>query len=482
MAIFNLSISAKYFGVSIDRDVWLLALNAVIILDVAIWAPINDTFRAKFLFTKADKGEAVALQQTGSLLLFINLTTIALVAFIMVFPSIFAKLLAPSYDAYKYDALIFMIRVVAPTFLLNQVSKILISVLNTYNSFVMPEIGGLFIQFFTFVVIVTLAPKMGIMSLAISYYAGLLLFVVLLILQLRKHKINLFQHMFRAKLKLALPFFAFSLPFFLPHFVSQLNLIVEKSLAASTFTGAVSMLDYARKFIDVPLDVLIGILVSLLVPVLTVKFAERLTTDFVAEFLKIYQFGFLIIAVIVGMFTGCSDAIVDFLYNKGNISAAYLLQISNLTRLYSWCSLCVFLYHIFGVTLIATNRGKLFAFYGVIAHIVMIGINLLFFRGFGTYVFPVSLGLSHLLAAIAMSFYFPVKDRRFFKVSIKYALLVASIGILMYVVNRVIVLESALFIIILNMIALSTILLTTIFVGRFEERNIIRKYLGKVFA
>lgn len=482
-AILNLSFSAKYFGVSLERDIWLLALNAVIIFEVAIWAPLNDTFRAKFLFVKADKGEAEALQQTKSLLLLINLITILLVSLMMIFPDLISTLLAPGYKDGQKELLNFMIRLLAPTFLLTQVTKILTSILNTYNSFIIPEITGLITQVFTLVVIVTLAPSMGIVSLAFSYYSGLILLLALLILQLRKHKVNLFHRLLNTKLSAALPFFAFSLPFFLPHFTAQLNLIVEKSLATSTATGAVSILDYSRKFTDIPLDVLIGIFVSLLVPVLTSKFSAGLKQEFFEAFRKIYQFGFLIVALIVGMFTGCADGIVDFLYKNGTIGTEALRQIGKLTMFYSWAAFGVFLYHIFGLSLLSAKRGKLFAFYGTLAQLFMIGINFYFFKGFGIFIFPLSLGSSHFIAAVIMSFYFPFRTKRLLNITMKYSLMVIAIGILMHTVNEYLVtFETPILVIIFNVILLNVILVAGIFITRMEERYIIQRYLKKLFS
>ncbi|WP_431293714.1 lipid II flippase MurJ [Pedobacter sp. P26] len=224
-AILNLSFSAKYFGVSFQRDVWLLALNAIVILDIAIWAPLNDTFRAKFLFIKAEKGEEEALQQTRSLLLFINLITFLLVAFIMLFPGSIGRLLAPAYGDIEQAELRFMIRVVAPSFLLNQITKILTSILNTYNAFIIPEITGFITQVFTLVVILTLAPSMGIISLAISYYVGLILLLVMLLMQLNKREIKLFKGVSKITLRQALPFFTFSLPFFYHTLVPRSTLL-----------------------------------------------------------------------------------------------------------------------------------------------------------------------------------------------------------------------------------------------------------------
>ena len=70
VGILNLSLTAKYFGVSLEKDVWLLAISVVLFLDMAFWGPINETFRSKFIFLRSEIGEIKALQKTKSLLFF----------------------------------------------------------------------------------------------------------------------------------------------------------------------------------------------------------------------------------------------------------------------------------------------------------------------------------------------------------------------------------------------------------------------------
>ena len=40
---------ANFFGVSKEKDVWLVAYTLIISIDLAIWGPLNDIFRTKFI-------------------------------------------------------------------------------------------------------------------------------------------------------------------------------------------------------------------------------------------------------------------------------------------------------------------------------------------------------------------------------------------------------------------------------------------------
>lgn len=478
-AVLNLSFSAKYFGVSLERDVWLLALNAIIVFDGAIWGPINETFRAKFLFIKAAEGEAEALRKTKSLFFFTNAISIILVCVIMIFPTTVANLLAPKYTGSKLNDLILMIRVLAPIFLLTQINKLLNSVLNAYGSFIMPEVVGIISQLSTTVLLVTLASSIGIFSLAISYYFGLIVLLSLLFLKLSSLKVGLFMNWQRSDLTAFKVFLIYSLPFFLPYLIGQISQVIEKSLASS-FTGGVSIVDYSRKFSDIPMEVLVGILVSMLVPILSTLYAANKREQFVDEFKRMYQFGFMIVIIIIAMLSVCPEAFVNILYGDGDITKSELHRISNMTRFYGFATLPVYMYSVFGAALLSANRGSRYALYGSLAQLIMISLNLTFYERIGVYVFPISLLLSHLFSAVLLSQQFPVKNSFLGFVTLKYVTLLSVIVGLMMVVKDLVCTGNEFICIALNLMLLLSLMVSAFFLFKFEERNLIVNIYRKI--
>jgi putative peptidoglycan lipid II flippase len=471
-AVINLSLSAKYFGVSLERDVWILALNCIVIFDIAIWGPINETFRAKFLFLKEEEGGQSALKKTQSLFLFTNVVTILLVAVLVIFPQGIAGLIAPDFQGSKLIGLILMIRLVAPSFLLNQVTQLLISILNAYDSFVIPELTGLVTQILTLALVILLAPSIGIFTLAIAYYVGLLLLLIFLIIQLKRFKIQLFKNFDFFVWNDFKPFIIFALPFFFPYAISQLNLIIEKSIASSFHIGSVSILDYSRKFSDIPLDVLRSVFMTLLIPILSSSFAKKERETFAAEFQKMYQFGFIVIVIIIGMLNSCPEAFVNILYQKGHISKESLSEIVQLTRLYSWTTLSIFLYLMFGSALLSSEKGKVYGVYGSIAQVLMIILNLGFSGMFNIYIFPYSLFTSHLIAACAMACYFPFKHNGILSSTIRNGMLLFIIvGIMYYLRQWMLTFQNQYLIVILNFLLLMTLLGTSVIFMKQKKRR-----------
>lgn len=435
-SLLNLSLSAKYFGVSLDRDVWILAINTIVVFDLAIWGPLNETFRTKFLFIRAEEGEQTALSKTGGLILFTALLTSFLVMIIWLNSLSLAQIIAPAYGVEQLLVLSSMIKVVVPALLITQLTKLITAVLNCYNSFVIPEISGMITQVFTLVVLITLAPIMGIVSLAISYYFGLLLYLILLIIQLKRYHLNLFSKLRISHLRTVSTFILFSLPMFLPYLFGQLHAVIEKRIASTIKVGTVSTMDYAKKFSDIPMEVLLSIIMTMLVPILSSLYSKKDETGFVREFRKIYQLGLLLVTFIIVMFTVSPDAFINILYDKGSIAEDSLRQIVLLTTLYSWAVLSVFLYQAYGAVLLSSNKRMHYAFIGVAAQLLMISLNLAFYDSSGVYIFPISLFTSHLIASGLMAFYFPFANNRLRIVTLKYVALLTGMCSGMYYLNK----------------------------------------------
>lgn len=482
IGILNLSFSAKYFGVSIDRDVWILAFNSIIILDTALWGPINETFRAKFISLKEISGEHLALRKTKSLLLFTLLVSGFVVCLIMIYPSIIGMLVAPSYKDLQLASLLKMLVYVAPCFFFNQLIQIGISLLNAYESFYIPEISSFISVVINLALIVFLAPKIGIYALLVAYYLSFFILLFLVLYQIRKFRIPIFSGYTQVRWNDFSVFIVFALPFFFPYFLGQISAIIEKTIASSLGSGTVSMVDYSRKFTDMFLSVLSGVLTTILVPLLSLKFAQKKPREFVSGFLEIYQVGLLAVTFMVVMFTACPDAFVDILYNKGSIDAQELRGISILTMFYSWSGFSIFMYLVFGLALLSSGMGKKYAFWGIVAQASSIIFSIVLVKIFGINVFPLATFVSHLLAAGVMLNSFPYKKRKVLKITWKYLgilLLGMSVMWSLNSINPFVL--SPLTKITFNAALLSALVLSCIFIFKLEERMILIKLGAKLF-
>jgi peptidoglycan biosynthesis protein MviN/MurJ (putative lipid II flippase) len=279
---------------------------------------------------------------------------------------------------------------------------------------------GFFSTFLNLALIYFLAPKIGIYSLAYSYYIGLFVLLILLIIEFRKKKIALLRYR-NFNIKYVYVFLIFALPYYAPYFFGQVNSLIEKSIASYIGQGTVSMVDYSRKFIDIPLSVLGSVLSTILLPALSLSFARGKVKDYIREFNDMLQLGLLIMFSFIAFMMIGSDDLIGVLYSKG-ISGDKLLEITHLTMFYSITSIGLFLYYIMNFSLLSMNKGKIGASLGIGIQITMMLLNLCLFKKVGVFIYPISLFISHFGGSLVMYRYTRFKSATTLKLALKYTL------------------------------------------------------------
>lgn len=481
-SVIGLSLAAKYFGVSLDRDMWLIALNCIVVVNLSVWGPINETFRAKFIILREEQGEKRVLERLRSLLVVTLIVTLVLIGCLFAFSYPVARLLAPAYGDEQIAALVLMLLVVVPSLLFDQFSQLGISILNAYDSFFVPEISNCIAALVNIASMILLAPHIGIYALAVSYYIGLILMLSLVGYEVYLRKVPIFSGDIRIKLGDFKPFFVYALPFFIPYFFIQVNFLLEKSLGNLLGEGVVSMLDYSRKFVDIPINVLTSVLLTMLVPVLSSRFAKRDPIGFLADFKQVYQFGFLIVTALIALLCSSAEELIGIiLYHKEQMSFGTIVKISSLANYYAWSALVNFFYIIFGLALLATNRGKIYAFFGVLAQLIMIGLNVAYYQTFGVYTFPLTFIVAHSISAAALFAYFPYPNRRnLFAVTLKYLIYLAVVVMGSYLLTGLIPNgDNSYAILIANGSIILIVMFALLFILRLEERLFIVQYWRK---
>lgn len=477
----SLSFSAKYYGVSLEKDTWLLAISIIVFLDLAIWGAINETFRSKFIFMREELGEYEALNKTKSLIFFIFFFSVLISIIVFLFPGFLGQIIAPKYDDNQLNGLVHMILIATPILLINQITAIGTSILNAYDSFFIPEISGFVSAIINLLLLIVLAPIIGIYALVISYYIGVLLLFGLIYTQVYKLQINLFSGYKNIKFDDFLIFLIFALPFFFPYLLSQIFGILEKTLASSIGIGYVSILDYSRRFSSIIQGILSSVLVTILVPVLSKNYIEKKVIEFESNFLQIFQLGLLFLTFVIGVFTSSSSSLVNVFFDRGTISKTALQEISELMIFYIWSNLALFIYIIFGMVLLSTGAVKKYAFWGVVAQIISIALIFIFIKNAGVYIFPISLFASHLFAGLVMFWFFPYKSKLFYRISFKYlCILLFTVLAVFFIDKSLFRFSNAIISIGVNSFLTLVILLLMIVLFKLEEKKHIENFIKKV--
>lgn len=402
LSIFILTLSAKYFGVSVDMDIWIIITSVISTINLSIWGPINETFRAKFVFIKEQEGEKSALLKTGSLLFFILIVTLICSFLLALFSKSLVPYFASSLVGSQKQVFVSILLLMIPSFVINELTSIGTSVLNAYDVFYMPEVMGIVSSVLNLFCIIVLAPHIGIKSLIIAQYFSSVILIFLIFYFFKKSKIHIFRGGFAFNWKHIKPFIYFALPFFFPYIIAQFNIILEKNLANSLGIGIVSIVNYASQFKGIIQSVFSSVLVTVMVPSLANRFANKNPEDFKHILNDNIQIVFISLSFIVPFLFAAASPIANLLYNHGGIDESSIEAIVYLIRFYSFSIISVMLYLIFGLALLAQQLGKIYAIQGVIAQIITILINVFFYKRLGPTVFPLSLLISHFLVSLFM--------------------------------------------------------------------------------
>jgi putative peptidoglycan lipid II flippase len=406
-SIIVLMLAAQLFGVGIKREMWLLSLNFVTVLNLSIWGPLNETFRAKFILLKGEEGEVLALQRTRSLFV----VTLIVLGVIVVLADLFidpiTRIIAPSYGEMELLEIGIMLKWMLWTCIFAQATLLLSSILNAYQSFYIPEICGLVSGILNIAIIYFLSGTIGIYAFVVGNYISVILLLIVLIYQIKKRNIPLFSTPIKLNWSMYKPFILFSIPFFLPYLVGQANNLIEKSLSALIGGHTVASIDYAKKIPEIFQTVLTSVLTTLMVPLLTLKASEGNMIDFRAESKKFIQLVFLMLILVLPVVQFAALPISEFLFSSPQIERKDLVQIADLLKYYTYALFPIFGYLIFGLMLLSQGKNKLYAFWGMLAQVIMILINVFCYKYFGTYTFVSALIISHTIAAVAMMKYLP---------------------------------------------------------------------------
>ena len=402
MSLITVALTAKYFGVSVEKDAWLLVSVMLSSITLLVWGPINETFRAKFIFIRERESEGKALQSASALCSGIVVTTCAIIFLLAIFASPIADFSAMDlhHDGIAWFLSLFL--VLLPTLLIEEINNIASSILNAYDIFYLPEIVGSVTVFAYIAILIFVAPAIGIYAMVIGQYVSTITLTVVLFIAIRRKKLFSLSWFTKPDFRLVKPFIIYALPFFLPYAIAQFNAFSERWLAGILGVGNISILDFGRRFTVILQSVISGILTTIMVPMLAKAHASNDSSEFSAKLNEHLSVIYGIMLLAIPLLFGASYPLCDFLYHRGSVTTQNIVEISTLCQLYAMAFLCVMIYVVFGNVLLASEKGKPYAFWGVIAQVLVMALNFGLVAKIGLIIFPISLGIVHLVTGCIM--------------------------------------------------------------------------------
>jgi peptidoglycan biosynthesis protein MviN/MurJ (putative lipid II flippase) len=437
LGLCSIALAANYFGATRERDSWVLATSAVLIVTQVVFGPLNETLRTRFIHLRERAGEDVAIRTFNSVIgvaLFVSLVVSILIVF---FPDAVSYSIAPGFSDGDHRYLNTMVRWVFPSLLLSEISLLWTAVLNSYRSFFIPDVTGVFSAAITIVCMVVLSPAIGIYSLVVGMYAGL----IFLLLILAHRLVNIRQGLANvhapsvAAVKI---FFLFSAPFYLPYVFGQGYLAFERILCTLIGIGSASVLDYARKFVDIPISVLTGVSASVLAPILAGLFSSGKDGEAWTEALKHLRMVVLGIAPIAIVLVVCSSELVEVLFARGAFAREQVEVTASTVMWFGVGVVSIAMYSVAGQVYIARQKVASYSLITAASFLFSMALSLFLYRRYGVPALALSWTAGHSVAALLLLLNMHGHRIYVFREVIRLLVIVGSVGILGWVAHTLV--------------------------------------------
>lgn len=403
LSLLFLLICARLFGVGVTMDSWVFASGLVAAAGMFAWGPVNEIVRSRFLLQAARSSFAEAAQSATRLMRFTALGSVLLALVLWLAGPWLLPLLYTGADA-ESDRLVLQVFVLMlPSLVLGQVLALGAAYLNCCDMIYAPECIGVGAALLSLGCVYALGPSLDVYALIVAHYAGLL-FSVLGVLVLLLHRRFLGAELQPAFGPMVRDYLLFSVPLFFSYGAGQANGMLEKALASSLGAGMVSSVNYASQIKSTLQAVVSSVLFSLAVPRLTHAQATGCSLhEFSLVWREVQRVVVLFLLVVLPPFWGGADLITTVLFGASRVSVGQQSLVTDLIRWYLIALFPVALYLVHGSALLAQQKGRSYAVWGVASQAISACCCLLLVQMLGPKVFPVALLFSHGLAAVAMA-------------------------------------------------------------------------------
>lgn len=254
IALIREILTAKFFGFSIEVDIYLLAFSFISIFTLIFAAgPLQNSFIPLFsdYYYKNKKSAWIFFSKILNLIIILNFIIITTIATILFFKPSFLFIIAPGLEISKIKSLSVFINILLITIPLVSFIMLLTSVLQFFGNFSLPAFSPVLNNMIIIIAILFFHKNLGINSLIFGVILGTFLSVILLGLGVLKYKplYSLQIILLDSEIK---KFLSLALPMMLIIFIDQINALIQKTILTTTGEGNIAILNYAYKLVSIP--------------------------------------------------------------------------------------------------------------------------------------------------------------------------------------------------------------------------------------
>ncbi|OFZ53995.1 MAG: hypothetical protein A2428_16480 [Bdellovibrionales bacterium RIFOXYC1_FULL_54_43] len=481
VGVLSVMVMARYFGISLARDQWVVALTILTGLIQFAFGPMNETFRSKLALIRSKSDSQEHFRETAAstikwMFLFSLIVSLFCIPFVDQLISAFGYVRSGS----AFEALRLLLLISLPTLVLSEITTLISGVLNLYGVFFIPELCGVLGVLVNTVIVALFANSLGVYSLWLGYLLNLLILSVVLALQFGITRIG-FRRVLFAGFRGFKECFVFSSAMYLPLIFAQLSVLTERVIAARIGVGNVAGLDYARKILDVPMGVVTTSIATVLGPILADQFGKKNLTSLYEETARVARMMILGVTPPLLVFFVAPEVFIRLLLKRGLFDEQAVALTAGLLRLYTPGVLGAILLIAIGQAMMASGRLSRLVLATIIIQGGIIAGNIFLSPYLRVYAFPLSWSAMHLLVGGVLLLGIASESKQTGLGLVEAVVLALGLGALFSSLRFVMNTNSSSFLLLVIGAGSLAVLISVRCLGFKEENAILQKVTQKLF-
>jgi putative peptidoglycan lipid II flippase len=326
-------IAAK-FGLGMETDTFFITISAITLLTGIISNVIKTTSVPILSEIETKEGKQGKINYTSNMINIVALLSTIVAIFAWFFSPVIISLIAKGFYGEQYNLAIKLFRIGLPMVILSSTIGAITGFLQSEQRHISSAAIGFPFNFVYIFYLVFLSSKFGIKGLMVAGVFAVLCQLLIQIPETKKSNYT-YKYIFNLKNKYIRKVLHLSIPVLVGVAITDLNIIIDKTIASTLIPGSISALNYANKLISLVLGVFISAITTVIFPLLS----KESSSDNIAGMKQIICYGnntilLITIPATVGLIV-LSTPIVQIAFQRGEFDSSATLMTSKALIFYS---------------------------------------------------------------------------------------------------------------------------------------------------
>ena len=249
LGFFREALIAKNFGAGAELDTYLIAAAAISLFSIMITSALYQTVIPILAEVEAKEGKRGKLRHANNILNIMSLFAICIMIIAWIAAPIVVRLIAVGFEGKQFDLVVLLMRIGLPSILFSVINGIFRGYLQSESMFFESSIADLPHNIIFIFFLLVFGNKYGVVILTV---VGLISYIGRISVQypsLRKIGYR-YSFDFDFKDEYLIKMIKLTPPVLISSTISDINSIVDKSMASTLVTGSISALNYGARLVN----------------------------------------------------------------------------------------------------------------------------------------------------------------------------------------------------------------------------------------